>query len=389
MANAGAHHGSEGAGGRRRTHRSHCVSHQRALSASMNERVLQKSDGALSCQRLWFTNACDVCQIHAECKRFGKAYSLRSVAVYGGGSMWEQAKALQEGAEIVVCTPVRDVPPRFFSASNLYISLQQQGDHFLRVCVCVLLWRAVWSTTSRRRPRPCREWPTWCLMKQIACLTWALVRRHQQSSNEAILNTAAHFCFLLQNIRLGPSPATSVLTDRVSAEQYFGALWHRLRLLNTFASPPDSPFVQRYFPEEDWEVGQGYFGGSYSCRAGRHRRGVCVCACVSVCMCARTLKVFFPASAIRPMKMWLRWWSCCSAVQTNGLGWPGASSSSPPPDRFWFSSPRRPTRKNWPRTSPRKVTAWACCTETWTRVRGIKSSATSRKTICRFWWPQT
>lgn len=47
-------------------------------------------------------------QIHAECKRFGKAYSLRSVAVYGGGSMWEQAKALQEGAEIVVCTPVRN-----------------------------------------------------------------------------------------------------------------------------------------------------------------------------------------------------------------------------------------------------------------------------------------
>lgn len=48
-----------------------------------------------------------ISQIHAECKRFGKAYSLRSVAVYGGGSMWEQAKALQEGAEIVVCTPVR------------------------------------------------------------------------------------------------------------------------------------------------------------------------------------------------------------------------------------------------------------------------------------------
>ncbi|CAK6961145.1 ATP-dependent RNA helicase DDX42 isoform X2 [Scomber scombrus] len=46
-------------------------------------------------------------QIHAECKRFGKAYSLRSVAVYGGGSMWEQAKALQDGAEIVVCTPGR------------------------------------------------------------------------------------------------------------------------------------------------------------------------------------------------------------------------------------------------------------------------------------------
>lgn len=55
----------------------------------------------------------NVFQIHAECKRFGKAYSLRSVAVYGGGSMWEQAKALQEGAEIVVCTPVREEQPTF------------------------------------------------------------------------------------------------------------------------------------------------------------------------------------------------------------------------------------------------------------------------------------
>lgn len=55
----------------------------------------------------------NVFQIHAECKRFGKAYSLRSVAVYGGGSMWEQAKALQEGAEIVVCTPVREEKPTF------------------------------------------------------------------------------------------------------------------------------------------------------------------------------------------------------------------------------------------------------------------------------------
>lgn len=60
-----------------------------------------KEVGSLMC------GALHVEQIHAECKRFGKAYSLRSVAVYGGGSMWEQAKALQEGAEIVVCTPVR------------------------------------------------------------------------------------------------------------------------------------------------------------------------------------------------------------------------------------------------------------------------------------------
>uniref|UniRef100_A0A2K6EFT9 RNA helicase n=1 Tax=Propithecus coquereli TaxID=379532 RepID=A0A2K6EFT9_PROCO len=59
------------------------------------------------------------CQIHAECKRFGKAYNLRSVAVYGGGSMWEQAKALQEGAEIVVCTPGRLIDHVKKKATNL------------------------------------------------------------------------------------------------------------------------------------------------------------------------------------------------------------------------------------------------------------------------------
>ncbi|NXI60626.1 DDX42 helicase, partial [Chloroceryle aenea] len=58
-------------------------------------------------------------QIHSECKRFGKAYNLRSVAVYGGGSMWEQAKALQEGAEIVVCTPGRLIDHVKKKATNL------------------------------------------------------------------------------------------------------------------------------------------------------------------------------------------------------------------------------------------------------------------------------
>jgi len=46
-------------------------------------------------------------QIHTEAKRFGKCYNLRSVACYGGGSKWEQTKALQQGAEIVVATPGR------------------------------------------------------------------------------------------------------------------------------------------------------------------------------------------------------------------------------------------------------------------------------------------
>uniref|UniRef100_A0A8C7NVM0 RNA helicase n=1 Tax=Oncorhynchus mykiss TaxID=8022 RepID=A0A8C7NVM0_ONCMY len=71
----------------------------------MDQKELETGEGPIAVIVCPTRELCQ--QIHAECKRFGKAYSLRSVAVYGGGSMWEQAKALQEGAEIVVCTPVR------------------------------------------------------------------------------------------------------------------------------------------------------------------------------------------------------------------------------------------------------------------------------------------
>uniref|UniRef100_A0A8C9RM21 ATP-dependent RNA helicase DDX42 n=1 Tax=Scleropages formosus TaxID=113540 RepID=A0A8C9RM21_SCLFO len=71
----------------------------------MDQKELQTGDGPIAVIVCPTRELCQ--QIHAECKRFGKAYNLRSVAVYGGGSMWEQAKALQEGAEIVVCTPGR------------------------------------------------------------------------------------------------------------------------------------------------------------------------------------------------------------------------------------------------------------------------------------------
>ncbi|XP_071949373.1 ATP-dependent RNA helicase DDX42-like [Antedon mediterranea] len=46
-------------------------------------------------------------QIYIECKKFGKAYNMKVVCAYGGGNMWEQTKACQEGAEIIVCTPGR------------------------------------------------------------------------------------------------------------------------------------------------------------------------------------------------------------------------------------------------------------------------------------------
>uniref|UniRef100_A0A4W5PWW0 ATP-dependent RNA helicase DDX42 n=1 Tax=Hucho hucho TaxID=62062 RepID=A0A4W5PWW0_9TELE len=71
----------------------------------MDQKELETGEGPIAVIVCPTRELCQ--QIHAECKRFGKAYSLRSVAVYGGGSMWEQAKALQEGAEIVVCTPGR------------------------------------------------------------------------------------------------------------------------------------------------------------------------------------------------------------------------------------------------------------------------------------------
>uniref|UniRef100_A0A672HBC8 ATP-dependent RNA helicase DDX42 n=1 Tax=Salarias fasciatus TaxID=181472 RepID=A0A672HBC8_SALFA len=71
----------------------------------MDQKELEPGEGPIAIIVCPTRELCQ--QIHTECKRFGKAYSLRSVAVYGGGSMWEQAKALQDGAEIVVCTPGR------------------------------------------------------------------------------------------------------------------------------------------------------------------------------------------------------------------------------------------------------------------------------------------
>lgn len=46
-------------------------------------------------------------QIYLECKKFGKAYNIHTICAYGGGSMWEQQQACQEGAEIIVATPGR------------------------------------------------------------------------------------------------------------------------------------------------------------------------------------------------------------------------------------------------------------------------------------------
>ncbi|XP_041979000.1 ATP-dependent RNA helicase DDX42 [Aricia agestis] len=58
-------------------------------------------------------------QIYMEAKKFGKVYNIRCVCCYGGGSKWEQSKALEGGAEIVVGTPGRVIDMIKCKATNL------------------------------------------------------------------------------------------------------------------------------------------------------------------------------------------------------------------------------------------------------------------------------
>ena len=58
-------------------------------------------------------------QIYTEAKKFGKVYNIQVVCCYGGGSKWEQSKALEGGAEIVVATPGRMIDLIKMKATNL------------------------------------------------------------------------------------------------------------------------------------------------------------------------------------------------------------------------------------------------------------------------------
>lgn len=58
-------------------------------------------------------------QIYMEAKKFGKVYNVRVCCCYGGGSKWEQSKALEGGAEIVVATPGRMIDLIKMKATNL------------------------------------------------------------------------------------------------------------------------------------------------------------------------------------------------------------------------------------------------------------------------------
>ncbi|CAG9763227.1 unnamed protein product [Ceutorhynchus assimilis] len=58
-------------------------------------------------------------QIYMEAKKFAKVYDLRVICAYGGGSKWEQSKALKEGGEILVATPGRIIDHVKGGATNL------------------------------------------------------------------------------------------------------------------------------------------------------------------------------------------------------------------------------------------------------------------------------
>lgn len=58
-------------------------------------------------------------QIYNETKKFGKVYNINVVCCYGGGSKWEQSKALEQGAEVVVATPGRMIDMVKMRATNL------------------------------------------------------------------------------------------------------------------------------------------------------------------------------------------------------------------------------------------------------------------------------
>lgn len=83
----------------------------------MDQPELEVGDGPIA---LICAPTRELCQqIYTEARRFGKVYNIHTVAVFGGGNKYEQSKALQEGAEIVVATPVSTVLPFLVSCLEL------------------------------------------------------------------------------------------------------------------------------------------------------------------------------------------------------------------------------------------------------------------------------
>lgn len=88
-----------------------------ALVHIMDQPELEQGDGPIA---LICAPTRELCQqIFIEARRFGKVYNIHAVAVFGGGNKYEQSKALQEGAEIVVATPGRLIDHVKAKSTNL------------------------------------------------------------------------------------------------------------------------------------------------------------------------------------------------------------------------------------------------------------------------------
>ena len=67
-------------------------------------------------------------QIYQEAKKFGKVYNIKVVCAYGGGSLWEQCKACEEGAEVIVATPVSCSQVTVVFVDIFYCVVSNSGD---------------------------------------------------------------------------------------------------------------------------------------------------------------------------------------------------------------------------------------------------------------------
>lgn len=103
-----------------------------ALVHIMDQKPLQEGDGPIALI-LAPTRELSI-QIYNEAKKFGKVYNIHVVCAYGGGSKWEQSKALEGGAEIVVATPGRMIDLVKMKATNLrrvtYLVLDEADKMF-------------------------------------------------------------------------------------------------------------------------------------------------------------------------------------------------------------------------------------------------------------------
>lgn len=103
-----------------------------ALVHIMDQKELKPGDGPIALI-LAPTRELSI-QIYNEAKKFGKMYNISVVCCYGGGSKWEQSKALEQMAEIVVATPGRMIDMVKMKATNLkrvtYLVLDEADKMF-------------------------------------------------------------------------------------------------------------------------------------------------------------------------------------------------------------------------------------------------------------------